>query len=146
MTTQTAAVASDRAASGPASALDKPTRRRTTPRAATPKKTVAPTAPGRRQVGTPPVEAPRPRRPVAHAVVAAEQAVRRNTLHLQLPIVGELELPAAEEVAYIGGVTVLAVVGVLEWPVAVLLGIGHGLATARHNKMLRAFGEALEEV
>ena len=145
MTTQTAAVASDRAASGPASALDKPTRRPRTPRAATPKKTVAPTAPGRRQVGTPPVEAPQPRRPVARELAAAERAVRRNSLHMQLPVVGEVELPAAEELAFIGGVTALAVVGLLEWPVAVLLGIGHGLATARHNKLLRTFGEALEE-
>jgi len=132
-------------ASREAGALDKPTRRRTTSRAAAPKKTVTPAASRRRQVTTPPAEAPESGGPVAHTVLAAERAVRRNSLHLQLPIVGELELPAAEEVAFIGGVTALAVVGVLEWPVAVLLSIGHGLATARHNKLLRAFGDALEE-
>jgi hypothetical protein len=153
VTTQTAAptVTTKRRASGGTGALDKPTRGRTTPRAAaskktaTPKKTVTPAASGRRQVNAPPAEAPEPTRPVAHALVAAERAVRRNSLHVQLPIVGELQMPAAEEVAFIGGVTALAVVGVLEWPVAVLLSIGHGLATARHNKLLRAFGEALEE-
>lgn len=128
----------------------------------TPKKTVAPTEASRRQAGnrtsapkkTVALDKPtqqqaaeqvRPRRPVEHALMAAERAVRHNSLHLQLPILGEVRLPAAEEVAFIGGVAALAIVGVLEWPVAVLLGVGHGLATVRHNKLLRSFGEALEE-
>ncbi|HEY6595402.1 MAG TPA: hypothetical protein VI011_15090 [Asanoa sp.] len=86
-----------------------------------------------------------PRRPVEHAALAAERAVRRNSLHVDLPVVGELNLPAPEQIVFIGGVAVLAVIGLLEWPVAALLGLGHGLATNRHNKTVRAFGEALEE-
>jgi hypothetical protein len=78
-------------------------------------------------------------------VLAAERAMRRNGLHVQLPIVGQLQLPAPEEIAYVGGVVVMAVVGLLEWPVAVLLGVGHTLAAGRRNKVVRAFGEALEE-
>ena len=66
-------------------------------------------------------------------------------MRLNLPIVGELRLPAGEEVVFIGGVGVLAVVGLLEWPVALLLGIGHTLAMSRNNKVVHAFGEALEE-
>jgi hypothetical protein len=77
-------------------------------------------------------------------VLAAEQAVRRNSLFLRVPVLGELALPAPEQVAFIGGVAVLAVVGVLEWPVAALLCIGHGVATQAHRKMVRALGEALE--
>ena len=86
-----------------------------------------------------------PKKPVRHAALAAERAVRRNSLRLQLPVVGELTLPSPEQVAFIGGVVVLAVIGVLEWPVAALLGAGHALATRSHAKMVRAFGEALEE-
>jgi hypothetical protein len=85
------------------------------------------------------------RRPVLHALTAAEEAVRRDSMHIRIPMLGELQLPPREEVAFLGGVAALAVVGVLEWPVAVLLGVGHELATNRHNKLLRAFGEALEE-
>ena len=77
--------------------------------------------------------------------MAADQAVHHNSLELQLPILGEVELPAAQDAAFIGGVAALAIVGVLEWPVAVLLSVSHGLATVRHNKLLRSFGEALEE-
>ena len=66
-------------------------------------------------------------------------------MHIQLPVLGELNLPAPEQVAFIGGVAFLAVIGVLEWPVAALLGIGHVLATDAHRKVVRAFGEVLEE-
>jgi hypothetical protein len=78
-------------------------------------------------------------------VIAAEQAVQRNSLFLRVPVLGELTLPPPEQVAFIGGVAVLAVIGVLEWPVALLLGVGHGLATNAHRKVVRAFGQALEE-
>jgi hypothetical protein len=71
--------------------------------------------------------------------------VRRDSLHIHAPIIGDVRLPPREDVAFLGGVVALAVVGVLEWPVAVLLGVGHQLATNRHNRLVRAFGEALEE-
>jgi hypothetical protein len=83
--------------------------------------------------------------PVAHAALAAERAVSRTSTHVELPFIGVVHLPAKEELAFIGGVTALAAVGILEWPVALLLGIGHTLATNRHNKLMTEFGEALEE-
>jgi len=131
-------------------------RRAATARAPAPKKTPTPrrsnprpakareSAPGRQQPSTDVAGRDGPRRPVEHAVLAAEQAVRRNSLYLRIPVLGELTLPAPEQVAFIGGVAVLAVIGVLEWPVAALLGIGHGVATHAHRKMVRALGEALE--
>jgi hypothetical protein len=38
---------------------------------------------------------------------------------------------------------VLAVFGVLDWPVAAVLGIGHLLAEDHHHRVLAEFGEAL---
>ncbi len=122
-----------------------PAPKKTTPRKPNqrPASTRAP-APRRRQASADVAERATPRRPVEHAVLAAEQAVRRNSLYLRIPVLGELKLPAPEQVAFIGGVTVLAAIGVIEWPVAVLLGIGHVVATQAHRKMVRALGEALE--
>ena len=34
----------------------------------------------------------------------------------------------------------LAAVGLLEWPVALLLGVGHTLAMSRNNKVVHSFG------
>jgi hypothetical protein len=70
--------------------------------------------------------------------------MRRNSLGLRLPIVGQVRIPAREDVAFVGGVALLAVVGMVEWPVALVLAIGHELATNRHNQLLHSFGEALE--
>jgi hypothetical protein len=78
-------------------------------------------------------------------MLAAEQAVQKNSIDAKLRIIGELQLPDTEDLVFIGGVTGLAIVELVEWPVAVLLGVGHVLASVRHDKMLRAFGEALAE-
>jgi hypothetical protein len=86
-----------------------------------------------------------PDRPVVHAIAAAERAVRRDTMHIALPVIGRLGLPPPEEIAFLGGVTVLVIAGVVEWPVGVLLGVGHALALNRRNRLVRAFGQALEE-
>jgi hypothetical protein len=79
-------------------------------------------------------------------VAAADVARERGGIHVRLPVVGDVGLPPMAEVAYYGGVVVLAAVGLIEWPVAILLGLGHQLAASSHFKSLRAFGQALEEV
>ena len=94
-------------------------------------------------VSEPPVE--QTRSTAGHPQAAADQATRRNSTEVWLPLVGTVKLPAPEELAFLGGVGVLAVVGAIEWPVAVVLGAGHALATNRRNKVVREFGEALEE-
>ncbi len=77
---------------------------------------------------------------------AAEQATRRNMTRLNLPVLGELHLPPLDEIAFLGGVAALTLLGILEWPIALLVGVGHALALSHRNKVLHAFGEALEAV
>jgi len=36
------------------------------------------------------------------------------------------------------------VFGLIEWPIAVLTGVGHLLSDDRHNRTLQALGEALD--
>lgn len=76
---------------------------------------------------------------------AARHATDRNSVRLTVPLIGTVDLPPTEELAYIGGVGVLAVVGVLEWPIAAVLAVGRLFANSRHNKTMRDFGEALEQ-
>jgi hypothetical protein len=73
---------------------------------------------------------------------AAEQVTRCG--RLELPLVGSVPMPPADQLAFLGGVATLVALGVVEWPVAVLLGAGHVLATQRDNRLLSAFGDALE--
>ena len=76
---------------------------------------------------------------------AATVATERNTSHLKVPVLGRLELPPTDQLAYMGGILVLAAVGIMEWPVALVITTGHLLAHNRHVQVLRDFGNALED-
>lgn len=77
---------------------------------------------------------------------AAAKVLDEHTLLVTLPDnIGTIRLPEPKRLAFYGGLTVLAAFGVVEWPVAVVLGIGHLLAEDHHHKVLAEFGEALAE-
>jgi hypothetical protein len=76
---------------------------------------------------------------------AAHHATHRHSPQLDLPLLGTVTLPPPDQLAYLAGITALVAVGILEWPVAALLGAGHLLAADRNNKIIADFGEALEQ-
>ncbi len=77
---------------------------------------------------------------------AAELVIEKHTLRVTLPDdLGTVRLPEPERLAYYGGIAALAAFGILDWPVAVVLGIGHLLAEDHHHKVLAEFGEALSD-
>jgi hypothetical protein len=68
----------------------------------------------------------------------------KHTMVVTLPDgLGTIRLPDPERLAYYGGLTALAMFGILDWPVAMALGIGHVLAEQHRNRVLQDFGEAL---
>jgi hypothetical protein len=54
-------------------------------------------------------------------------------------------LPSPQELVFISGVGVLAVVGALEWPIAAVVVTGHLLAAGVRNRTIQEIGEALQE-
>jgi hypothetical protein len=77
---------------------------------------------------------------------AAAHVIDKHSLTVTLPDdLGTVRLPEPERLAYYGGIAALAAFGILDWPLAVVLGIGHLLAEDHHHKMLCEFGEALAE-
>jgi hypothetical protein len=74
----------------------------------------------------------------------AATRVGRGT-RLEVPVLGTVTLPCRDQLVFYGGLGLLAVVGVIEWPVAAVVGAGHLLAAKRNNKALREVGEALEQ-
>ena len=83
-----------------------------------------------------------PATPSARA--AAERAVTHHAVTLDV-FGARLELPPPEQLAFLAGIGVLTAVEILEWPVALVLAVGHQLAHSHHGLVLREFGEALEE-
>ena len=77
---------------------------------------------------------------------AVAQIRAGETFALRLPLLGEVPVPRPQELAYYGGLAALAVFGMLDWPVALVIGAGHLLASNHHNQILEDLGEALEDV
>jgi hypothetical protein len=80
---------------------------------------------------------------IGHGAVL--RAIEKNTVGVVLPALGTVRLPPPQTLAWLAGVSALAVLEIVEWPVAVAIGAGHLLAQQTHMKLLHDFGEALEE-
>ena len=77
---------------------------------------------------------------------AVEKVRAGETFIINLPLVGQVEIPRPEQLAFYGGVAALAAFELIDWPVAVVIAAGHLLAANHHNKLLEELGEAMEEV
>jgi hypothetical protein len=77
---------------------------------------------------------------------AAQQATARNSLQVSVPGVGVVKLPPPDQLAFVAGIAALTALEIIEWPVGLALACGHLLAGSKHNKIVRDFGEALEDV
>jgi hypothetical protein len=76
---------------------------------------------------------------------AVLRAIQGNTVDVPLPVVGTVRLPPLDSLALYGGLATLAAIGIMEWPVAAAIGVGHLLVQQQHFRLLHDFGEALEK-
>jgi hypothetical protein len=77
---------------------------------------------------------------------AVEKIRQGETFVVNLPVVGQTEIPRPEQLAYYGGLAALAAFELIDWPVALVIAAGHLLASNHHNKILEELGEVMEEV
>ncbi|HZE16613.1 MAG TPA: hypothetical protein VE197_13390 [Mycobacterium sp.] len=77
----------------------------------------------------------------------AVQRIREGeTFAMNLPVVGQVEIPRPEQLAYYGGLAALAAFELIDWPVALVIAAGHIMANSHHNRILEELGEAMEDV
>jgi len=76
---------------------------------------------------------------------AVQQIREGETFAVNLPILGQVEIPRPEQLAYYGGLAALAAFELIDWPVALVIAAGHLLAANHHNRLLEELGEAMEE-
>jgi len=77
---------------------------------------------------------------------AVDKIREGETFVMNLPVVGSVEIPRPEQLAYFGGLAALAALDLIEWPVALVIAAGHFLASNHHNRILEELGEAMEDV
>ena len=90
-----------------------------------------------------------PRQPAGRHTRAAQHAIdaTSTTVHFRLwDSDVKLNLPPLDKFAFYVGLGGAAAFGVIEWPIAVITGVGHLLSEDRHNRTLRTLGEALDAV
>jgi hypothetical protein len=63
---------------------------------------------------------------------------------LSVPVLGSIELPSPDRLVFYAGLGVLAAFQVIDWPVALIVGIGHILAEQRRWRAGQDVGEALQ--
>jgi hypothetical protein len=77
----------------------------------------------------------------------AVQKIREGeTFVVNVPLLGQTEIPRPEQLAYYGGLAALAAFELIDWPVALVIAAGHLLASNHHNHILEELGEAMEEL
>jgi|NGEPerStandDraft_6_1074524.scaffolds.fasta_scaffold10329_2 hypothetical protein len=80
---------------------------------------------------------------------AARHAVEADSSHLHFIVADttvDLTLPPPDKLAFYAGLGAAAAFGLIEWPIALITGVGHLLMEDRRNRTLRALGEALDAV
>jgi hypothetical protein len=80
---------------------------------------------------------------IGHGAVL--RAIEGNTVNIPLPVLGTVRLPPLDSLALYGGLAALAAIGLMEWPIAAAIGVGHLLVQQQHFRLLHDFGEALEQ-
>jgi hypothetical protein len=67
---------------------------------------------------------------VSHADVSRRVREARS-FALQLPVVGRVPIPRPDQLAFYGALAALVAVEMVDWPVAVAIGVGHALVSQR---------------
>ncbi|ART71596.1 hypothetical protein BTO20_26335 [Mycobacterium dioxanotrophicus] len=80
-----------------------------------------------------------------HHLTVNERVRDVDSVEIGLPVVGKVRIRQPERLVYYGAVAVLAAAEIIEWPVALVLGVGHALADNHHSKVAQELGSALEE-
>ncbi|MBV8930660.1 MAG: hypothetical protein JO152_16180 [Mycobacteriaceae bacterium] len=76
---------------------------------------------------------------------AVERIREAESMPLDLPVVGHVRIPHPDRLAFYAGLAALAAFSLLDWPVAVVLAVGHALSENHHSRVARELGEVLEE-
>jgi hypothetical protein len=76
---------------------------------------------------------------------AVDRVREAESFAVDLPVVGSVRIPRPERLAYYGALAVLAAAEIIEWPIALVLGVGHALAENHQSKVAQELGSALEE-
>ncbi|RKR89250.1 hypothetical protein BDK92_3590 [Micromonospora pisi] len=65
---------------------------------------------------------------------------------VRIPGLGDIAVPPTDKIAYYAGLGLLAVLQVIEWPLALVITAGHLIADQHFSGLAKGLGEALQQV
>lgn len=71
-------------------------------------------------------------------------AARAYERRVSVPVLGEVGVPPPDKVAYYVGIGILAAAQLIEWPIALVITVGHLLADQHLSGLAKGVGQALE--
>jgi hypothetical protein len=75
----------------------------------------------------------------------SERIRKIETVNVELPLIGHVRMPPPDHLVFYGGLVALAAMQLVEWPLALVLGVGHALAESHHSRVAQELGQALDE-
>jgi len=154
--------AATRASNGGASRTRASTTRASTPRSSAPpgssaRRTTGEAPATQTRVAGPPRRArtARPASPTEKRVAPASvpstrvhvrsQSIPAEAPTVRLPVVGwTLPIPPGDELPWIVGLAAMAALSFIDWPVAIVVAVGHSIAVRSHNADIRELAEGIE--
>jgi hypothetical protein len=64
--------------------------------------------------------------------------------HVSVPVIGTLTLPPPDRLVFYAVVGALSALEIIEWPIALVIGVGHYLTEQRFSPALQEAGQAAE--
>jgi hypothetical protein len=80
-----------------------------------------------------------------HRPTVNERIREADIVEVGLPVLGTVRIRRPDRLVYYGAVAILAAAEIIDWPVALAVGVGHALADNHHSKVAQELGAALEE-
>jgi len=101
-------------------------------------RTARPASPPEERVAPAPV-------PSATRVHVRSQSIPAEAPTVRLPVVGwTLPIPPGDELPWIVGLAAMAALSFIDWPVAIVVAVGHSIAVRSHNADIRELAEGIE--
>jgi hypothetical protein len=72
------------------------------------------------------------------------QADRPQRSHVSVPVIGTLALPPPDRLVFYAVLGALGALEIIEWPIALVIGVGHYLTEQRFSPALQEAGQAAE--
>ncbi|MEU0569809.1 hypothetical protein ABZ297_31140 [Nonomuraea sp. NPDC005983] len=84
------------------------------------------------------------RRTTAQKRTPSSSKARHHRPMINLPVLGPIPVPEGNQLAFYAVLGILGALEIVEWPVVLIVGVGHLLSSQHRFRLLQQLGQAAE--